>query len=233
MNYHTFSAKLTGRNAVSRKLANNTKLYRLNDTTIAVKLHNTDVITYHEDGRIVFDSGGWKTPTTKERMNTYSPARVCQSKGMWDISIDHVLANYADGIIWDGKSWLGYGDDPKQVTKLVKRVKQYTDAYMLALDSGSVPVPNSGDCWGCLFKSSNGNTIMGGSDHVLSHIDESYYVPSLLLRAIERFPVSQAARAYLSDKWAGTSNGAFASIGREQIRKSIYRWVKAELGIAA
>lgn len=34
-----------------------------NDTVIC-KLYNTDVITYHEDGRIVVNLGGWSSPTT-------------------------------------------------------------------------------------------------------------------------------------------------------------------------
>ena len=106
MNYETFAAKLTGRNSQSRKLANNTTLLRVDPSTIAVKLHSTNVITFHADGRIVFDSGGWKTSTTKERMNSYGPARVSQDKGMWTISIDGNSANYADGISWSGKKWI-------------------------------------------------------------------------------------------------------------------------------
>ena len=234
MNYETFAAKLTGRNSQSRKRANNTTLLRVDPSTIAIKLHSTNVITFHADGRIVFDSGGWKTSTTKERMNSFSPARVSQSRGTWEITISDQSANYADGITWDGSKWMGEGEDPKLAIKLSRQAAKYARDYMTAFDAGEVEAPSNGDCWGCLMVSKDGKAPMGGANHIISHFEEKYYVPSLLARAIDRFPVSQAAKAYISDKWAGTSNGAyFASIGKDQLYKSLYRYVKAELGLAA
>ena len=234
MNYHTFTAKLTGRNSRSRKIANHTTLHRIDDSTIAVQLHSTDVITFHEDGRIVFDSGGWKTSTTKARMIEFSPARVSQTAGSWEIAIDGSAANFADGITWTGKKWQGAGEDPSKAVKLAKRAAKFARDYMAAFDAGKVPAPSNGDCWGCLMKTADGKTPMGGPSHILSHFTEKYYVPSLLARAIERFPVAPVAKMYISDKWAGTSNGAWAAgIGKEQLYKSLYRFCKAELGLAA
>ena len=234
MNYDTFAGKLTGRNTQSRKLANNTTLLRVDPSTIAVKLHSTNVITFRANGQIVFDSGGWKTPTTKERMNQFSPARVSQSRGTWEISIDGQTANYADGITWDGRKWAGAGEDPKAAVKLARRAAKFARDYMNAFDADNIPAPSNGDCFGCLFATKDGRAPMGGTDHILSHMEENYFVPSLLARSIDRFPVSQAAKSYISDKWAGTSNGAwFASIGKEQLYKSLYRYIKAELGLAS
>jgi hypothetical protein len=71
------------------------------------ELHSTNVVTFHSNGRIVFDSGGWKTPTTKQRMCEFSPARVSQSRGAWNISIGGVSASFADGVTWDGSKWTG------------------------------------------------------------------------------------------------------------------------------
>jgi hypothetical protein len=232
-NYASLSERLTGRNAVSRKLANNTKLVRIDPETIAVRLHETNVVKYHSDGRIVFDSGGYRTVTTKARMGEYSPAQVSQSKGVWSICMDGKPATYADGIVWNGKAWDGEGEDPKELAKLVKRIKTFVDAYMLAFEAGDIAAPNNGDCWGCLMVSKDGKGIMG-NEHLVSHMEENYFVPSLLARAIDRFPVSQMAKAYISDKWAGTNNGGyFASIGREQLHKSLYRYMKEKLGMAA
>ena len=231
MNYQTFAAKLTGRNSQSRKLANNTTLLRIDPSTIAVKLHSTNVVTFHADGRIVFDSGGWKTPTTKERMNSYSPARVSQSQGTWEITIDGRAANFADGITWDGHKWTGEGEDPKLAVKLARRAAKYAREYMAAFDAGKVPAPSNGDCWGCLMVATDSTAPLGGADHILSHMKEKYYVPSLLNRAIKRFPVAPAAMWYVSDKWAGTHNDV--TWGKDQLYKSLYRYVKAELGLAA
>jgi hypothetical protein len=234
MDYQTFSAKLTGRNSQSRKLANNTTLLRIDPSTIAVQLHSTNVVTFHADGRIVFDSGGWKTSTTKQRMGEFSPALVSQSRGAWEIRIDGQTANYADGITWNGRKWTGAGEDSKAAVKLAKRAAKYARDYMTAFDAGEVSAPSNGDCWGCLMVAKDDRAPMGGADHILSHIEENYFVPSLLTRSIDRFPVSQVAKAYISDKWAGTSNGAyFASIDKEQLYKSLYRYVKAELGLAS
>jgi hypothetical protein len=78
--------KLAGRN--SRKIGNNTYLMRRGANTIAVMLHATDVVTYHRDGRIVLNSGGWQTPTTKSRLNAYGPAGsyVHQSDYKWYVA---------------------------------------------------------------------------------------------------------------------------------------------------
>lgn len=43
---------------------------------MAVRLHNTDVVTYHPDGTATLYTGGWMTVTTKDRINAWSPARV-------------------------------------------------------------------------------------------------------------------------------------------------------------
>lgn len=78
----------------ARKLANNTFLQVCENGPqgpdgdpfyFAVRLHSTDVVTFHRDGRIVLNSGGWQTVTTKERMNRYLPAPygVFQKKHVW------------------------------------------------------------------------------------------------------------------------------------------------------
>lgn len=66
-----------------RKLENNTYLEKRDADTIAVKLHSTDVVTYHRNGRVVLNSGGWHTVTTKDRICAYSPVYVSQERGVW------------------------------------------------------------------------------------------------------------------------------------------------------
>jgi len=69
----------------SRKIANNTYLERRDDGDIALRLHRTDVLTYHPDGTVTLNSGGWQTVTTKRRMNQYLPNgyRVYQHRFDW------------------------------------------------------------------------------------------------------------------------------------------------------
>ena len=61
----------------------NTRVRRIDADTIGIVLHNTYVVTYHADGRIVLKTGGWKTVTTKQRINQFSPARVHQANFQW------------------------------------------------------------------------------------------------------------------------------------------------------
>lgn len=82
MNYQYFNEKLVGRNAKSKKLANNTYCIR-NEDSIGIRLHQTNVITYFPNGRVVLNSGGYKTATTKDRINQFSPFRINQDKGIW------------------------------------------------------------------------------------------------------------------------------------------------------
>ena len=75
---------LGGRNKDYRPLTGrSTSLERRGPTTIAVHYHETDVVTFHEDGPTVLNSDGWRTLATKDRMNKYSAANLLQSKGLW------------------------------------------------------------------------------------------------------------------------------------------------------
>lgn len=81
-----------------RKLENNTYLIRLQSGTLAVKLHDTNVVKLYPNGDITLNSGGWQTLTTKNRMNKYSPVRVLQVRGKWLASYRGVLVDYHDGL---------------------------------------------------------------------------------------------------------------------------------------
>lgn len=65
-----------------RKLANNTYLEERPEG-YAVRLHGTDVVTLRPDGSAILNSDGWRTVTTKDRMNAYGPAAVFSKKGEW------------------------------------------------------------------------------------------------------------------------------------------------------
>ena len=94
MTYNDACAMLArGRNG-SKKIGNNTYLHRIDANTIGVLLHSTDVVLIHSDNTWTLNSGGWRTGTTKDRMNTYSPARVSQMAYKWYVG----PVPYFDGI---------------------------------------------------------------------------------------------------------------------------------------
>jgi len=72
-----------------KRIGNNTWLRRKDENTFAVRLHATDVVLIHRDGTYTLNTGGhgdfagYRTVTTKERINGYSPARVYAIKGTW------------------------------------------------------------------------------------------------------------------------------------------------------
>jgi len=86
--YASLAAQLTGRNAGSRKLANNTHAVRRGPRAIAVRLHATDILTFYSDGRVEFRTGGWETVTTKARLNQFGPPgfTVGSNRGEWYLS---------------------------------------------------------------------------------------------------------------------------------------------------
>jgi hypothetical protein len=177
-----------GRNKNDRPLENNTRLIRHNNGEIAVRLHNTDVVIYNQRGRIRLNSGGWRTVTTKDRINRYSPVNVYSNRGVWFVNSD--ITEFYDGLVVDNAGSLLTAprwSDKTLRTKMLNRIKRYVDGYMTKLNSG-LPLPGSGDCWDCYFiDKNNDNRSLGDiskSDHVKSHLEERYYVPSLLINAL-------------------------------------------------
>lgn len=60
----------SARNGMDRPIANNTRLIRRSDDAIAIRLHQTDVVTMHRDGGHTLSSGGWETVTTQDRISS-------------------------------------------------------------------------------------------------------------------------------------------------------------------
>ena len=86
---------LNGKNA--RKIGNNTILKRYDNDTIAVDLHYTDIVTYHRDGRIIVNTGGHRTATTKHRLNGLTNVGVYQKDYKWYLS-DGNATPFFDGM---------------------------------------------------------------------------------------------------------------------------------------
>ena len=234
------------------KICNNTSLERRGDA-FAVRLHATDVITFHADGRIELNSGGWLTITTKGRINgVIRPLgfSVYSGRGAWYLSghgADAPRYPYADGITIhaDGTVTGASEDSAADVRRIKRSAREFAKRYLAAFWRGEVAAPGPGDCFCCALRPvDGGRSPLGGASHVREHIREGYYVPSLLARAVERFPVSQAAQHCLAVAWnpeaaaaqgitlAETLAGFFGRIGGEQLQKSLYRFICTEFGLA-
>jgi hypothetical protein len=199
--YTDADAQLTGRCKDRRKIANNTWLERRDDETIAVRLHQTDVVTYRADGSITLDTGGWFTVTTKDRMNRFSPFGVHSVRGEWyvmhrnpDYNPEATRAHngsagaywldkeipYRDGMTWDGHRWEGVPDDAEvQAERIIReKLKKDINAFVKSITPQQIvrAFDNpGGDCLLCRF---------GEDDCLASHVDEHYFHMTLAYRAV-------------------------------------------------
>ena len=186
MNYQSALRILqTARNIDNGKpIDRNTRLMQRGDNVV-VLLHSTDIVTFSPNGDVTLDSGGWRTKTTSERMHRFSPHSVSSNRGTWFVR----GVPFADGMTIHASGEVTGGGDPDAFRKneAIKRsAANYASRFVSALYRGEIGAPSSGDCMMCSGR-------MGG-DHIESHIEESYYVPSLLVNALNEFGASQAAR---------------------------------------
>jgi hypothetical protein len=172
-----------------RKLGNNTYIRR-EGLLIVVRLHATDIIKIGKD-RIVLDSGGYRTKTTKERINAVLPHGygLSADKGLWHLRTPKGAYTFADGCELKPNGRAANVGDEKADTKLVKAIHKYAKLYAAAALAGKLPAPGAGDCLLCQMHVADGANAgkalgdVSGDDHIRSHIAEGYVVPSLLVNA--------------------------------------------------
>jgi len=92
--------KLAELGCISRKkIANNT--YELITTTgqRKVRLHKTDILTFN-NGKVVLNSGGYRTATTKDRLNRYLPCNITvyQKNYTWYVRKDNEKMDFVDNM---------------------------------------------------------------------------------------------------------------------------------------
>lgn len=71
-----------------RRIGHNTSVIRVSEDSVGIRLHWTTVVTFHRDGRIWLNSGGYQSVTTKQRMNAVLPQHlgVVQSAYIWYVT---------------------------------------------------------------------------------------------------------------------------------------------------
>jgi hypothetical protein len=97
---------LAGRDLV--KLGNNTSLECTGADPvrdfIGVRLHSTFIVKFWRDGQVTLHSGGYRTVTTKSRMNQFIKGRVYAYKHQWYYRLPHQTGDtgVADVIFSEG-----------------------------------------------------------------------------------------------------------------------------------
>lgn len=141
------------------------------NTCIIIRQHNTDIITYYQDGTVRLNSGGWRTLTTKDRLNQLTRACISQEKGIWyvatklgptyppltqqDWRASRVL--FEDGMLVDAQGVPLHQPLPQAIdrmearkAKLDKAITRYIRDYVqYCTTTSSFPYPGPGDCLYC------------------------------------------------------------------------------------
>lgn len=234
MDYKQAESMLTGRCKLHRKLANNTYLIRVDEKTIAVRLHKTNIVTLTKSGKIILNSGKWRTNTTRDRMGLVLPNGygISQQKGEWFVYNwkDQTTIPYKDEMYLYRGKWYGIPTtrQTNKREKLKKEIIKYVDTYLDKLFKCELPLPDSGDCWMCRFG------IPDDGEHLRSHIKEKYYVPSLMTLIMNDSwaPLSlwnkEVISAHLFHQAKG--KGYTPDWGHKQIRKAMLKYFGKKLG---
>jgi len=223
------------KNTMDRPIANNTRIIQIDDGTIGIKLHDTFVVKYHENSHldcincgdlIQLDTGGWKTVTTRDRMNRFCPLNVWTERGVMYISafnwheihnnknqgIESKVYHFQDRMFFkpnDGEFYIKkegqlvklkpYSKkDEQKKRKQLNQIDTFIRNYLNKLTSGKMDTPGNGDCLYCQFELNPDHGIELGtltkdgyqpgvfdnSSHLISHMKEKYYVPSIVWNAI-------------------------------------------------
>lgn len=232
--YAQFDSQLSGRNAQRRKLGNNTYAERRGDS-IAIRLHATDILTFHPDGRIVAQTGGWKTLTTKDRLNSYLPVYISQRQGRWFVGSNGKTVEFADGITFHPDGSIT-GAKPASAADAEKKLQKQIMGYCKALTAAlPIPMPGPGDCFYCQMREVKTGKplgeVTGNCDHLHSHLEESYFVPSLVWNALLHAGCNPQGGGSLYFA-AAFQEGAFLTPNiRAQLSRFVKKYLRRQFGL--
>jgi hypothetical protein len=168
-------------------VANNTVEYWNGKRERIIRLHKTDILRFTPD-KLIINSGGWKTPTTRERINAFSPGwlHLHQKRSLWYISTGVATSSFYEGITIDleTKEIQAPIEKDKKSEYMLDKINKYIK-NMSKIEK--LPLPHAGDCLYCSFN-------IPGNDHLKEHMEEGYLPGALLYRALE---------------WAGYRNPRF------------------------
>lgn len=163
----------------SKVVANNTVRYTKDDK-IFYRYFRTDILVISNDV-IKFNTNGHMSYTTRKRMNDFqNKLHIYQKNHIWYArelnTNDEKTVVYKDGMMYNPnrRIFISEGNVPNK--KLIRKIKNYSKRFANELP---IKLPSSEDCINCQFN-------LHGKNHLLCHIKENYFVPSLLLNVLKK-----------------------------------------------
>lgn len=225
-----------------KKIARNTWRYTDTDGAIVTRLHRTDIARQYPDGRVIFNTGGYRSMTTKDRMDGIGGYRVYQNKGVWYVSDGQARGNVAvffDGIVLPDEFKRDRAKEKeKQELILFKRINKFCRVIR---DMPTLPMPSGGDCFICMMQkekpvaSRSGGTMgharengqtgpVHDTEHLYSHMDEGYVPGQLLVNALRWDGMSDTGISMMLD-------AKFMRAPHDMVAGKVRRYLKRKLGV--
>lgn len=176
------------------------------ETFDVVRLHWTDVVKVSKrDGRMILNTGGFRTATTKGRINDHSQRvfYVYSERGAWFVqerkrwnetekTWEEIQDPFAAGRcvpFFDGITVPDCFDAPEAETrgrkKEAREIARKISALVAPLKTAAAPLPEIGDCLFCQINAggdgANGKNV--GTDCLASHVAERYLHGALCVAA--------------------------------------------------
>ncbi len=239
---------------------------RRTETGSVIRLFETDVFHLHGAGGMTIVSGGWRTRYTRGVINQLLPkdTHLLSDGGLWVVKGKRCTALFHDGmVVREDGTIQGAGMAVGEITqrkKQLAKAKRFCRRFVDRLLAGEVAAPGLGDCMYCQVEAGNQKTKIGvlmpdGSlrdhtfdeqgDHVRGHVDEGYFVPSMLWNAITEAggpsKLRFAPRVTLQYLWhqggkpmeGGVSTELFdreKTAASQQLRSVLSKYVKRRFG---
>jgi hypothetical protein len=204
--------RVVGYHTVARRGDDLVDLQLDHTRTIVIRQWNTDIYTLTEKNIATLDVGDWFTVTTKQRLNDLLPPglNIYSDKGRWYICDVHGTG-YPTNAVRDGIPFYNgiqinvatllmpvAIDEVRQEKEKARRqdrendalkkkiaayLKGLTDQKLRDVLADAEHNGTSGDCWFCSMFEQSG--LPQDNEHLISHLDEKYYMVSLFLNALK------------------------------------------------
>jgi hypothetical protein len=187
---------------VKSKIVGSSTVEYFTETHRCVRYHETDVVRENlKTGEITLNSDGWKTPTTKKRINDFQNIiGIFQEKGIWYCVKNKRYNNLHKNMpFYDGIKFTKRGRCLKikknEINKTAEILKMI-DAYCDKLKKEGYPEPSTGDCFICTIVSHE--NILKNTEHIKSHLKEKYIHGSFITLTLLNAGYKQSQIPYVS-----------------------------------